>query len=166
MRAVLLQILDEARCGLHCLPVNAIGAGDHQAGIQDFGAGEHACQQICHGRIVGVVLHGGADVGIEIFFLSQLIEAAEEGHGVGVSGAKNDLGERLRSDADGFNLESGGFVCGLGSADEAERLSDLLAIVLPVEAHKGGDGADFGAPCGGTRSGGLLHGSRRSRLLS
>ncbi len=95
------------------------------------------------GWIVGVMQHGGANVGDEVLFDRELVELTDEGEGLIFGEAGDELGEWLGGDADGLHFVAGGLKLRLGFAQNDERVGNLLLPGVSVEADEAGDGADF-----------------------
>jgi hypothetical protein len=122
--------------------VDAGFVGDDAAGVDVLGGGEHALEEMHGGRVVGVVEHGGADVGDELFFFGKLIELGKEREGLVFGEAGGEFGEGLGGDADGLNFVVAGFEFGFGFMEDEEGVGDLFLVRGAVEADEAGDGAD------------------------
>ena len=68
VRAVGGDVLDEFAGAGDGLPVDAGVVGDDGAGVEVRQGGESALEEVHGLRIIGVVEHGGADVGVDVFF--------------------------------------------------------------------------------------------------
>ena len=79
--------------------MNSVLRGDDDAAFQDFGGGQGFGQQPGRGGIVGVGEHGGADGGVEVFALRQLVVAAKEGQRFVVLEPAHQFREWLGGDA-------------------------------------------------------------------
>src|ERR1700755_1780322 len=125
------------------LPVDAGLVGDDGVAFDAGKGGEGDLEQVHGGGRVGVVHHGGADVGGELLPVGELVELPEEVERLGFGETLDELGEGLGGDADGLDLVAGGLELGFDLAEGAEGFGDLRLPGVAVEADEGGDGADL-----------------------
>src|SRR5262249_40125408 len=107
------------------------------------------------------IKHCRADARCEILFFGKRVEVLEESDSLLRRQALGVFGERLRGDADGFDLIAAGFQNGFRTPQHLKGVGELLLVLRAVEIEKGGDGADFGFS--GSWGGRFLLGEKRHR---